>query len=118
MNVLVIDDDSDFLFLIRQKLKRNGHNVYTATNGLKALDELESHKTDLVISDVIMRDTPIMSLTCTLKRLYPQMPLILISGADAEPLVKNSLALGADEFIPKPLDMPRLLSSMKRLATA
>jgi DNA-binding NtrC family response regulator len=116
MNILLIDDDKEFLFLMSNSLKRRGYNVHSALNGVKALDTLNSNKIDLIISDVIMSDTPIMSLTCTLKNLYPKIPIILISGLPAEPLIHNSLTLGANEFIPKPVNLTALVNAISRLA--
>ena len=116
MNILVIDDDKDFLFLISKTMSKHGYHVYTASNGLRALDEMNDHKIDLVISDVIMLDTPIMSLTCTLKNLYPKTPIILISGLLGGALINNTLTLGADEFIPKPLNMNLLYSTIEKLS--
>jgi DNA-binding response OmpR family regulator len=118
MNLLLIDDDKEFLFLISNALKKHGYEVHTATNGLAALDMLGQYPIDLIISDVIMSDTPIMSFTCTLKNLYPKVPIILISGLPAEPLIHNSLTLGANEFIPKPLNMGTLYSAIERLGHA
>ncbi|PBQ31939.1 hypothetical protein CNR22_09200 [Sphingobacteriaceae bacterium] len=115
-NILVIDDDKDFLFLISKTMSKQGYHVYTASNGIKALDELSDHKIDLIISDVIMLDTPIMSLTCTLKNLYPKTPIILISGLPGGPLINNTLTLGADEFIPKPINMNLLYSTIDKLS--
>ena len=118
MNLLVIDDDKEFLFLISNALKKHGYTVYTATNGTGALDELDHHPVDCIITDVIMSDTPIMSLTCTLKNLYPKVPIILISGLPAEPLIHNSLTLGASEFIPKPINMGSLYTAIEKLVPA
>jgi DNA-binding response OmpR family regulator len=115
MNILLIDDDKDFLFLLSKSMSKRGYHVYTALNGIKALDELNDHNIDLIISDVIMADTPIMSLTCTLKHLYPKTPIILISGLPSGPLIDNTLTLGADEFIPKPINMSLLYSTISKL---
>jgi len=115
MNILVIDDDKDFLFLLKKRISKQGHEVYTAVNGINALDEMDQHKIDVVVSDVVMRDTPIMSLTCTLKQLYPHTPIILISGLPNEPNINNSLSLGADDFVPKPINMHQLMNSIERL---
>lgn len=115
-HILVIDDDKDFLFLISKTMSKQGYHVYTASNGMKALAELSDHKIDLIISDVLMLDTPIMSLTCTLKNLYPKTPIILISGLPGGPLIKNTLTLGADEFIPKPINMKLLYSTIDKLS--
>jgi len=116
MNILLIDDDKDFLFLLSKTMTKQGYHVYTALNGLKALDELSDHKIDLIISDVIMVDTPIMSLTCTLKNLYPKTPIILVSGLPSGPLINNTLTLGADQFIPKPIDLTRLYTAINKLS--
>jgi DNA-binding response OmpR family regulator len=118
MNILLIDDDRDFLFLLSKSIGKHGYHVYTALNGMKALDELHDHKIDLIISDVLMSDTPIMSLTCTLKNLYPKTPIILISGLPEGPLISNSLTLGADEFIPKPINMNLLFNTIDKLGGA
>jgi len=115
MNILVIDDDKDFLFLLSKRISKQGHEVYTAINGIKALDEMDQHKIDVVVTDVVMRDTPIMSLTCTLKQLYPKTPIILISGLPNEPNINNSLTLGADDFVAKPINMHQLMNSIERL---
>lgn len=118
MNLLVIDDDREFLFLMRDALQNHGYRVFTATNGVGALDVLSENHVDLIITDVIMTDTPIMSLTCTLRNLYPKVPIILISGLPAEPLIHNSLTLGANEFIPKPIHMGTLYNTIERLVPA
>jgi DNA-binding response OmpR family regulator len=114
-NILLIDDDKDFLFLLSKSMGKNGYHVYTAVNGIKALDELKAHNIDLIISDVIMVDTPIMSLTCTLKKLYPKTPIILVSGLPSGPLINSTLTLGADEFIPKPINMNLLYNTISKL---
>jgi two-component system response regulator HydG len=116
--ILLIDDDKDYLFLLSKSISKKGYHVYTALNGMKALHEMNDHKIDVVISDVIMSDTPIMSFTCTLKNLYPKTPLILMSGLPYGPLISNSLTLGADEFIPKPINMNALFSTIDKLKTA
>ena len=118
MNILIIDDDKEFLFLLSNSLKKQGYQVHTAVNGVKALDVLTEHKIEVIISDVIMSDTPIMSLTCTLKKLYPEIPIILISGLPAGPLIHNSLTLGASEFVPKPINLGQLFNTIDRLSAA
>jgi DNA-binding NtrC family response regulator len=118
MNILIIDDDREYLFLLGKTIGKQGYKVFTALNGLKALETLSENKIDLIISDVIMADTPIMSLTCTLKTMYPKVPIILISGLPAGPLIHNSLTLGANQFIPKPIDLVYLFSAIDKLKVA
>jgi DNA-binding NtrC family response regulator len=114
VNILVIDDDKDFLYVFAHTLRRQGHLVFTALNGIKALEMLTENPMDLIISDVIMSDTPILSLTCTLKSLYPTVPIVLMSGLPTGHLIGKSLTLGADEFLPKPINLSSLMETIGR----
>lgn len=114
MNILIIDDDEQFLYLLKELINKYGFKGHTATNGMKALKVMTENQIDLVITDAIMPDTPIMSFICTLKNNYPQIPLILISGLPHNPLISNSLILGADEFIPKPIDTISLFKAINK----
>jgi DNA-binding response OmpR family regulator len=114
MEILIIDDDEEFLYLLKDLITKYGYSVFTATNGIKALEVMMQNKIDLVITDAIMPDTPIMSFICTLKNSYPNTPLILISGLPHNPLINNSLILGADEFIPKPINTNSLVRTISK----
>ena len=118
MNILVIDDDKEFLYLFKNLVHKNDMHVQTAINGMLALEILNTNKIDLVITDAIMPDTPIMSFICTIKNSYPKTPLILMSGLPTNPLINNSMILGADEFIPKPINLGQLLSTIDRFKKA
>ena len=54
--ILVIDDDSTLLMLLRQSLERAGYTVQTATNGLAGLQQMYEHRPDLIVLDVMMQD--------------------------------------------------------------
>ena len=116
MTVLVIDDNSEFLTLMQRLLEKRQFQAYTAENGLKALEILDDHPVDIILCDVLMPETHVMSLICTLKNIYPHTPLILVSGLPKGPLVKHSLSLGADDFIPKPINSEMLFETIGRFS--
>ncbi len=118
MTILLIDDDKEFLSLMNQSMSKRGFTVFTAINGMVALSILSENQIDLIISDVIMFSTPIMSLTCTLKNLYPRIPIIIVSGFTSSALIENSIILGADRFIPKPININLLVSTINKLGAA
>jgi CheY-like chemotaxis protein len=117
MNLLVIDDNSEFLTLMQRLLEKRQIQAYTAENGLQALEILDDHPVDIILCDVLMPETHVMSLICTLKNIYPSIPLILVSGLPKGPLVKHSLSLGADDFIPKPVNTELLFETLTRFST-
>jgi CheY-like chemotaxis protein len=114
MNVLIIDDNKDFLTLMSRLLEKKQMQVYTALSGMKALETLDETPVDVILCDVLMPETHVMSLICTLKNLYPDIPIILVSGLPKGPLVKHSLSLGADEFIPKPVNTELLFEAINK----
>ena len=119
MKILVIDDNRVMLHAIKAVLLEKGHQVYLASNGIQALNKMYSVQMDCIISDVVMPDTPIMSLICSLKNFYKKaVPLILVSTFISNPLIDNALILGADAFIPKPIDFKLLGNVIDRLVSS
>eukprot|EP01017_Pseudomicrothorax_dubius_P024406 TRINITY_DN2593_c0_g1_i1.p1 TRINITY_DN2593_c0_g1~~TRINITY_DN2593_c0_g1_i1.p1 ORF type:complete len:823 (+),score=118.23 TRINITY_DN2593_c0_g1_i1:61-2529(+) len=126
--VLIVDDDTFVLLSVRTQLKKEGYEVYTASNGTEALrlleverDEASGHGSgfSLIILDWEM---PIMSGEKTLKAIMSlfkstghQIPIIISSGHCDEALRKKVLALGATEFLTKPLDSSSVTKVLNRL---
>jgi CheY-like chemotaxis protein len=54
VNILVVDDNADYRFLLKLALRRGGYEAYTAEDGLEGIDILESTDIDLIISDIRM----------------------------------------------------------------
>jgi DNA-binding NtrC family response regulator len=103
--VLVIDDDPIVCTTVQHVLGRAGHEVHTASNFSQALDLVESHRFDLVITDLVMPDVDGVTVILAFKGQFPEMPLIAMSGG-ARFGTSDSLAAakeaGADEILRKP----------------
>jgi len=114
-SVLVVDDERDLLELLAYNLRRAGFDVSTATNGRQALDTVNRTPPDLIILDVML---PELSGTEVASRLRsnPQtstIPIIMLTakGEEVDQLV--GLAVGADDYIPKPFSMKILLARVE-----
>lgn len=108
--VLAVDDHPDNLDLLARHLRRQGLEVETATNGLSALECLESTGFDLVLLDVLM---PGLDGCETLHRIKSSpatadLPVIMISALDELASVTRCIEAGAEDYLPKPFD-PTLL---------
>lgn len=84
-NILLTDDDFDYLFLTKSKLEKMGFNVITAQSRKEAERILESIKPDLCIFDLMMEeDDSGMILSYHCKNKYPDLPVIIATGVRSE----------------------------------
>ncbi len=118
MNILIVDDDPMTLKMIEQHLSTEGYTVTTAMDGYNALEKIESAKFDLIITDVMMPNLSGLSLLSLLKSFYfNKTPIILISSLDKLDVILQSLGLGIQNFIIKPIDLTDLSNRIKYLVS-
>lgn len=108
--ILVIDDDKMLQRAIAFKLKANNYDVITADDVYSALELIDKHKIDGVISDIMMPDISGLSLLSLLKQFYfNRIPVIVISSLGKEQAGATAMDLGAYSFMEKPLDFDELI---------
>ncbi len=116
--ILVVDDEPAILELIEDYLRIQGFDVVTARCGMEALALLEGDHPDAILLDMKM---PEMDGIETLKRIVARTPhvgVLMVSGNDDVILAKEALALGAFDYILKPIDfgyLDRALEKMTRI---
>ena len=119
MKILVIDDDEAALKFIREILKHDGFNVFTAENGCKAF-ELLSQNPDVtvVIADVIMPEQEGIEIIKIIKSEHPHIKIIAMSGGakmSPESYLQLAYAVGADAALKKPFGIRELLNALRYL---
>ncbi len=104
--ILIVEDNIELLMLMKQLLQQRYH-VLTASNGIEALQVVSAHDIDLVVSDVMMPEMDGNELTIQLKQNpdYSHLPVILLTAKTQEEDRKESLLIGADDYITKPFRM-------------
>jgi two-component system alkaline phosphatase synthesis response regulator PhoP len=112
--ILVVDDEKDIVDMLKYNLEKEGYAVLAAHNGRVALD-LAVQKPDLILLDVMM---PELGGLETLKELRKQpetsgIPVMFLTakGSDVDEVL--GLELGADDYIIKPISMPKLIARIK-----
>lgn len=84
-NILIVDDDVDFLFQTKLKVESFGFDVITAENQKEAEVFLENHKPDLAIIDLMMENEDSgFILSYRMKKKYPEIPIILATAVKSE----------------------------------
>jgi len=102
--ILVIDDNSDVVEIIRASLVGRGALVYTAENGEMGLHKLDQHDPDLVVLDIAM---PVMNgwEACRRIREKTAVPIIMVTAMDKENDIVSGLNLGAIDYVTKPFSI-------------
>jgi DNA-binding response OmpR family regulator len=115
--ILFVDDEEQIRRLLSSFLTRRGYLVKTAVDGQEALNMLESETPDLVITDVNMPNVDGVELTRRL-RAHPRlntMPIIMLSAKVQTDEILAGYAEGADEYVPKPIEMRILAAKVESL---
>jgi DNA-binding response OmpR family regulator len=120
IRILVVDDDFQMREMLGVILERKGYDVKTAPDG-KAAMQLQSKKPfDIVITDIIMPEKEGLETISDLRRGYPQLKIIAISGGGRhrpEGYLELARQLGADRVLAKPFGSWEILGAVRELAS-
>ena len=113
-SVLVVDDEPRIVKFLQVKLKVSGYEVLTASNGLEALEQVQSEEPDLLVLDVVM---PGIDGFETLKRIrdLSSVPVIILSAREANADKVKGLKLGADDYLAKPFSPDELVARIEAI---
>lgn len=115
--ILVVDDLSDNIEIVRLRLESHAYDVITAADGLEALVQVRAHLPDLILLDVMM---PRLDGIETVKRLkadasLPFIPVVMLTAQSDRKEVVAGLDAGADEYLTKPFDPEALLARVRAM---
>jgi len=114
INILVVDDDSDFRWVINHILTAQGYGVIEAKDGKETLKILEKTIPNLILLDHQMPGETGLQVTSKIKKSLPEIPIIMITAhADVKSAVK-ALKIGVYDYITKPVDNNDLIFTIKR----
>jgi CheY-like chemotaxis protein len=113
--VLVIDDDHAVRGLLQQTLSEAGYEVSSAADGRAAMQLVAEQAFDLVLTDLIMPEQEGIETIRALRRDYPAVRIIAISGAAEEVYLETAGILGAGVTLRKPIDRQVLLRAIREL---
>jgi len=115
--ILAVDDSPTIINIEKSLLKSWGFNVFTAENGLKAMEILKSENIDLVITDIEMPQMDGIELTKWIRadKQLSKIPIIIITTKALPDDRKRGYEAGASLYLGKPFEQERLLNAIKKL---
>jgi two-component system nitrogen regulation response regulator GlnG len=116
--ILVADDDRAIRMVLNQALIRLGHDVRMTGNAATLWRWVVDGEGDLVITDVIMPDENGLDLIPRIKKIRPELRIIIMSAQNTLLTAVKATERGAFEYLPKPFDLRELVSVVERALTA
>lgn len=114
--ILIIDDDAQVRSMLAETLRLEGYEVAEAANGKEGVELYREQPTPLVITDIIMPEQDGVEAIHALRREFPLVKIIAISGGSAnirgDYLLGTANALGAVRTFSKPVDISELLAAV------
>lgn len=114
-HILVVDDDKNARFLLRELLLSEHYTVTEADSGDTALDVLDREHIDLVIVDIMMPRVNGYEFTEELRTFDEELPVLMVSAKQLPEDRKKGFISGIDDFMSKPFDNEELLLHVKAL---
>ncbi|MFZ9681486.1 MAG: sigma-54-dependent transcriptional regulator, partial [Bacteroidia bacterium] len=113
MRILIVDDEAPIRDSLQEILESEGFEVGLAGDGLQALQMLTDEDFDLVLTDIKMPRMDGLELLTHLAKNFPRLPVVMISAHGTVQTAVEATKLGAFDFITKPLDLDRLLITLR-----
>src|ERR1700728_3222226 len=117
VNVLVVDDDKDFLRIVQKVLEAGNFSVVTTTDAMGALELLQKEIFDLILSDANMPGGSGFDLVRTVRRNpdTAMIPIAMLTGRREKEDIQKGLNAGADDYIVKPIDPDHFIDKINTL---
>jgi CheY-like chemotaxis protein len=113
--ILIVEDDSEQLFLFTQLLKQPDYRVLTAKSGSESLELLDKDANfDLILCDIRMPKMDGLVLIDEVKKRYPHIPIVMMSAHTPSDWMDIALQKGADGYLRKPFTRQQLLDAVQQ----
>ncbi len=112
--ILIIDDEPEIRLLLRMVLESDGHTITEASDGFEGIKSFRESPVDVIITDLIMPGKEGLETISELKKEYPDIKIVAMSGGRQNHLETAKL-LGATEVFKKPFENKELKLTIRRL---
>lgn len=115
VHILVVDDDKNTRRFMKAVLEEEQYIVFTASNGVEALDILDTTHIDLIVLDIMMPKMDGYEFTEILRSVQNELPILMVSAKQLPADRKKGFQVGTDDFMTKPVDAEEMVLRIKAL---
>ncbi len=112
LKVLLVDDEEDFVSTLSERLQLRNITTLVATDGEEALQIIDTDKPPVVVLDVLMPGMGGLDVLRQIKRSYPHIQVIILTGRGSTKEGIKGMRLGAFDYLMKPVKIEMLMQKM------
>lgn len=113
IQVLLVDDESDFLDPISFWLKSKGYSVTLANNGREAIESIKLNHPDIVFLDINMPVMGGIETLANIRKFDKEIPVIILTGSEDKENIVKANQLGVSGFFPKKANLPQFVDILE-----
>ena len=113
--IMVVDDAAFMRMRCKKLLTQSGYDVLEAATGAQAVETYKKSKPDAVLLDITMPDMDGLTALKEMKKLDPDVRIAMVSAMGQQSVVMDALKSGARDFVVKPFEADRVLTTIKKL---
>ncbi|ACX73350.1 MAG: response regulator [Methanococci archaeon] len=117
VKTLVVDDSAFMRNILKKILTPTGKFVVVgeASNGKEAIEKAKELQPDLITMDIVMPEMDGITATREIKKILPNVKIVMCTSIDQEKKVIEAIEAGADGYIVKPFQAPKVLEELNKL---
>lgn len=112
--ILIVDDEKEIQDVLKEYCEYSGYNVFLASDGYEALEQVEQNKIDLILMDIMMPNLDGYKAVAEIKKLK-NIPVIMMSAKSEEYDKLKGFQLGVDDYVTKPFSPKEVMARVKAL---
>ncbi len=114
IKILLVDDEKEFVETLSQRIRMREHDSEVALDGEQALKKIDSDIPDVVVLDLKMPGIDGMEVLRRIRKAYPNVQVIMLTGHGSKKDEKEARKLGAFEYLEKPVEIDTLMKKIKK----
>jgi CheY-like chemotaxis protein len=112
--LLIVDDDPDIRQVFQDRLESLGYTVDTAGDAFEAMSAMGKVLPTGILLDFMLPAINGLQVLCEIRRLYPLLPVVIMTANEDEGFAAQAMAAGADEVLPKPVENEHFKQIVRR----
>jgi len=112
LRVLLVDDEEPYVNVLQKRMSKRNIDVTAALSGGEAIQALRKSDFDVALLDLKMEDMDGIEVLKIIKKMAPEIKVIMVTGHGSEQAARDGMALGAFDYLTKPCDLNELLAKI------